>query len=81
MVHIQTVLQRTEGELIRKIYEAMKADPLPGDWSLVVQKDFENINLIVTEDQIRSMSPLDYKSQMKEKNRDSAFIQLKRNPC
>ena len=80
MVYQQTVLQRTEGKLIRKIYEAMKEDSKLGDWSLLVQKDFKNINLITTEDQIRSMSPLDCKSLIREKNRDSAFIQLKRNP-
>jgi hypothetical protein len=77
MVYLQTVLQRTEGELIRKIYETMKAEPLPGDWCNWVQKDFQDIKLIITEDQIRSMSPTDYKLLIKEKIRDSVFIQLK----
>ena len=80
MVYLQTVLQRTEGELIIKIYETKKAEPLPGEWCNWVQKDFEDINLIITEDQIRSMSPEDYKSLMKEKFRDSVFIQWKKNP-
>ena len=55
----------------------MKAEPLPGDWCNLVEKDFQDINLIITEDQIRSMSPADYKLLIKEKIRDSVFIQLK----
>ena len=61
MAYLQTVLQRTEGEIIRQIYEAMKADALPGGWVILVQKHFEDINFIITEDQIRITSPSDYK--------------------
>ena len=50
MVYLQTILSRTEGELIRNIYEAMKEDPLPGDWVNMVQKDFEWINLSISEE-------------------------------
>ena len=77
MVYLQTILTRTEGELTRKVYEAMKADPLPGDWINIVKKDFEEINLIISEDQIINMCPLKYKSLIKEKMRDAAFIHLK----
>ena len=77
MVYLQTLLTRTEGELTRKVYKAMKADPLPGDWIKRVEKDFEEINLIISEDQIINMCPLKYKSLIKEKMRDAAFIHLK----
>ena len=59
MIYLQTVLQRPEGELIRNIYEAMKSEPLPGDWYNLVQKDFLEVNLNISENEIRCMSPLD----------------------
>lgn len=77
MVYLQTIIQRTEGELIRNIYEAMKADPLPGDWYKLVQEDFKLVNLDLNEDQILNMNPTQYKSIIKEKMRDAAFIILK----
>ena len=77
MIYLQTILQRSEGELIRNIYEAMKAEPLPGDWYNLVQKDFKELNIDISDIEIRSMVPLDYKSMIKEKMRESAFIQLK----
>ena len=45
----------------------MKADPLPGDWINIVKKDFEEINWIISEDQIINICPLKYKSLIKEK--------------
>ena len=77
MIYLQTIIQRTEGELIRNIYEAMKADPLPGDWYKLVQEDFKLVNLDLNEDQILNMNPTQYKSIIKEKMRDAAFIILK----
>ena len=67
----------SEGELIRNIYEAMKADPLPGDWYKLVQEDFKIVNLDLNEDQILNMNPTRYKSIIKEKMRDAAFNILK----
>ena len=77
MIYLQTVLQRPEGELIRNIYEAMKSETLPGDWYNLVQKDFLEVNLTISENEIRCMSPLDYKLLIKEKMKETAFIQLK----
>ena len=33
----------------------MKADPVKGDWSELVKGDFENFDIILTEDEIREM--------------------------
>ena len=77
MVYLQTILTRAEGELIRNIFEAMKAEPLPGDWYSLVKEDFKSINLSLTEDEIRDMSPSKYKSIVKKYMREAAFTQLK----
>ena len=74
---MQTILQRAEGELIRNIFEAMKAEPLPGDWYSLVKRDFEFINLVLTEEEIRNMSASKYKSIVKNKMREAAFTELK----
>ena len=50
---------------------------MPGDWVNIVQKDFEEVNLKISEEQIRNMCPLKYKSLIKEKMRDAAFLQVK----
>jgi hypothetical protein len=77
MIYLQTILQRSEGELIRNIYQEMKADPLKGDWSELVKSDFENFDISLNEDEIRDMDPKKYKSLIKEKVRESAFICFK----
>ena len=77
MIYLQTILQRPEGELVRNIYEAMKADPLPRDWYRLVQEDFELVNLQINEDQIINLNPTQYKSLIEEKMRDAAYITLK----
>ena len=77
MIYLQTILQRPEGELIRNIYQEMKADPVKGDWSELVKSDFENFDLILTEDEIREMDIKKYKSLIKEKVREYSFLQFK----
>ena len=78
MIYMQTILQRAEGELILNVFEAMKAEPLPGDWYSLVKSDFEFINLVLTEDEIRNMTPSKYKSIVKNKMREAAFTELKK---
>ena len=52
---MQKILQRPESELIRKIYEALKADPVPDDWCLMVKNDFEEIYFEISEQEIINM--------------------------
>ena len=77
MIYLQTILRRSEGELIRNIDQEMKADPLKGDWSELVKSDFEKIYISLNEDEMRVMNPKKYKSLIKEKVRESAFICFK----
>ena len=55
MIYMQKILQRPESELIRKIYEALKADPVPDDWCLMVKNDFEEIYFEISEQEIINM--------------------------
>ena len=77
MIYLQTILQRPEGELIRRVYEEMKADPIKNDWSQLVSSDFQEVNLSMNDDQIRQMSQTDYKNLVKQKVREAAYIEFK----
>ena len=45
MIYLQNVLQKSESELVRKVYDKITADPVKGVWCLIVGKDFEESNL------------------------------------
>ena len=77
LIYLQTILQRPEGELIRDIYEAMKKDPVPKDWCLLVQKDMAEMNLNYTDQDIRNMDQTLYKSTIKERVRNYSYIHFK----
>ena len=77
MIYLKNILQNSESELVRKIYEDMRADPLEGDWCLMVQKDFEESNLQLNDDQVRQMDNQQYKMLIKKSLRDSSFIYFK----
>ena len=77
MIYLQIILQRTEGELFRNIYEEMKADPCKGDCSELLKSYFEKYDIDLKEDKIIVMDTKKYKSLIKEKVRDHSFIQFK----
>ena len=77
LIYLQTILQRPEGELIRQVYEAMKADPVLDDWCIMVQKDMVEMNLKYSDEDIRNMDPLVYKKIIKETVRAQSFIYFK----
>ena len=77
MTYLQTILKRPENELIRNIYEAMKNDPIPGDWCEQVKNDFEKLNLDISEEQIRVMDADQYKTLIKTEVRKEALKEFK----
>ena len=77
MIYLQTILKRPNSELIRKIYEEMKNDPIPGDWSELVKNDFEEINLHIDNKIIQEMDIAKYKTLIKKEVREAAFKEFK----
>ena len=55
----------------------MKADPMVNDWSQLVSGDFQLINLNITDNQIRQMNQTQYKTLIKQKVRDAAYMEFK----
>ena len=77
MLYLQNILQRKDGELIKRIYMAQKKNPVKGDWVHMVKEDFEYIESSMNEDEIKEMSKGGYKKEIKEKIKQKAFQKLK----
>ena len=76
-LYLQTILKRDNEELTKKIYNAQKANPIKGDWILMVKKDFEEIGLIFNEEEIIKESKFQFKERIKKSLRAHMFSKLK----
>ena len=61
-MYLNTILQRNHTEMVRKIYEAQKSDPSPGDFCQLVRDDCELIQLNIAEADIARMSKQSYRA-------------------
>ena len=50
MLYHQSILLRSEEELIRRVYEEQKLHPVRGDWIEQLKEDFEFIGEAFTEE-------------------------------
>ena len=78
MCYLKTVLNKPETELIRRVYIAMKENPLKSDWSEQIKKDFSLINEEIDEAKIASQSDNVYKKHIKEQMRKFALQKFNR---
>ena len=76
LIYLQTLLKRHDSELTKRVYMCQKLNPLPGDWSLKIQEDFEIIGLMMNDKEIEDMTENDYKKLIKSKVRQTAFNEL-----
>ena len=76
MCFLQTILKRHESELVRRVYNTMKQNPVKGDWYKLVTKDFTYINEEINEEVIEHQSEREYKKQIKEKVRKHALTKF-----
>ena len=74
LLYLQKSLQKNESELIRKQNIAIREYPFKDDWIHLVQKDMKDIELTLSDNQIKAMSKSDFKKFL-EKN-ISAKIEL-----
>ena len=52
LIYLQAILKRDKNELIRRVYDAQKANPKQGDFVLLVQNNAELVNLVLQEEAI-----------------------------
>ena len=73
LMYFHTILQKNETEMVRKVYEAQKTDPSPGDFVELVRKDCENIQLDMSDKDISKLPKQKFRAIIKEKISNSAF--------
>ena len=78
IMYLHSILQRKENELIRRIFEAQKNDPIPGDFIEMVRRDFLNISIDMTEAEISQLSKDRFRKIIKPKVTNAAFEYLKK---
>ena len=71
LMYYWAILQKTENELVRTVYNAQRDFPTEGCWISEVQSFLKSCEIDYTEDEIRKMSQYKFKQIFKEK------IQLK----
>ena len=65
LMYLQSLLKRPEDEIIRKVYECQKDNPVIGDWVELLKKDLSNLEIAMDEDIIQSESKTIYKHRVK----------------
>ena len=76
ILFLQTILHRSQDELVRKVYFAQKADPTDGDFCQLVAADSQLLDCQLTDDQICQMTRYDLKTLLKAKATEAAFKYL-----
>ena len=65
MIYLKVILSRTNEEVIRKVYIAMKENPIKGDWYFKVANDFKQVNIEMNEDTIINTDMVTFKKLVK----------------
>ena len=77
IMYLHNILQKDEKEMVRRVYEAQKADPSQGDFTELVTNDCEAIELGMSDVEIRRMSKFKFKKVVTSKVLKAAFKYLK----
>jgi hypothetical protein len=77
IMYLQNILKRPDNELVNRIYEAQKENPVTGDWTEMVKNDFKMINVELNESQIKDESKMEFKNRIKKHIIREEFNQLK----
>ena len=70
------ILNRKEDELLFKFYKAQKYMPSEGDWIIQIEKDKSELNLQLSEEEIRAMSNYKFKKLIRDKIEKAARVYL-----
>ena len=76
LIYLKHILDRPDTEVTKRIYRCQRSKPSPGDLCKLIDKDFEQIELFISEECIENMSLKDYKDLVKSKVRQAAFKSL-----
>ena len=73
LLYLHNILQKSENEMIRKVYEMQKIDTSQGDFVELVNKDKDNLGLNLSDSEISTMNKAKFKKVIKAKTKQAAF--------
>ena len=76
LMYLHNILQKSDNEMIKKIYKTQKENPSLGDFSEIIKDDKKTISLNLTETEISNLRKNKFKEIVKKKVRDAAFEYL-----
>ena len=76
-MYLHSILQKSSTELVRKVFDAQKANTSPGDFYELVSEDKDLIGLNLSDIEIGNMKKEKLRNIVKAKIRQSAFKYLK----
>ena len=56
MMYFQTIVKRSDQELIKRVYNAQRDDPVKGEWVNILKEDFKYIGEEVNEEDAKTTS-------------------------
>ena len=74
--YLHHILTREKYELISKVFYAQKRKPVKDDWAETVKKDMDEIQLNLSEENIKTMKKNKFKEHLKKKINQAAFNDL-----
>ena len=77
MLNFQNIVQRSEEELTKRVYNAQKKNPNKGYWIHYLKEDFNYIKEDIDETEAKEKTKYEYKKLIKRKVREQVFLGLK----
>ena len=74
--YLHTILERSDDEIIKKVYLAQKKQPCEGDWVILIDNDKRDLGMMYKDSVIAQMNLEDYFDLVKSKVQQKAFTEL-----
>ena len=75
-MYLHHILGRNKEELIRRVFNAQKDNPTPGDFIELVKGDLANVEVAYDEENIWSQTKIQFKNHIKKKVQSNIFEDL-----
>ena len=76
LMFLWTILEKSDTELVKQVYNAQKLQPVKNDWYLQIQQDLKDLNINLSEDDIKSLKRERFKTLVKKSVREQGEIYL-----
>ena len=74
--YLYEILNRSDNELIKRVYLAQQENPLPGDFANLVESDCQKIGVLMNPDWVCVTPKYVFKKWLKQKVKEAAFNEL-----